>query len=345
MTAPRVTVLLLTYNHRDFIAQSIDSVLKQQTRFAWELIVFDDFSTDGTREIVQRYAAENPGRVKAMLAAANGESSAAWLAAFASASSDYIAILEGDDYWTSPKKLQKQADFLDAHPECSMAFHNVLVVHEGTRIEPYEFNPGHQKRFTGVEDLLDANYIATCSAMYRAGVVTAFPDDLMNLVASDWAFHLLHAERGRIGYLPETLGVYRVQGTGSWIRLSHGKKIENALDTFSAFDAALSFRHSKRIARARNRSVYDLYLTKTFAGEHDSAVALAREALRSNFDLRLWCCVHAYAIERLVFRNLWRMSGLLSGRARVRNRPLHRARRYIASRQWRAAMKSLLTSE
>jgi glycosyltransferase involved in cell wall biosynthesis len=345
LTPARVTVLLLTYNHRDFIAQSIESVLKQRTGFSWELTIFDDCSTDGTREIVQHYAAENPDRVTAVLAEANGQSSAAWLSAFASTSSQYVAILEGDDYWTSAEKLQKQVDFLDAHPACSMAFHNVRVIHEGTRIEPYEFNPAHQKRMTGVEDLLDANYIATCSAMYRAGVVREFPDQLMNLVASDWAFHLLHAEHGVIGYLPDTLGAYRVREAGSWTGLNHERKLENALVTYDAFDTSLSNRYSKRIAKARNRSVYGLYLVRMTAGERESADALVREALRHAFDLRLWCCVHARPVERWLFRNLWRVSGLLSGRARVRNRPLHRIRRYIASRQWRAAMKSLRTSE
>src|SRR5947207_10251824 len=102
--------------------------------------------------------------------------------------------------------------------------------------------------------------------MYRAGVVTEFPDHLMNLVAADWAFHLLHAERGPIGYLPETLGAYRVQRTGSWTRLNQERKIESALDTYDAFDAALSFRHSRRIAKARNRSVYGLYLVRMAAG-------------------------------------------------------------------------------
>jgi len=345
VTSPRVTVLLLTYNHAGFIAQSIESVLQQRTRFPFELIILDDCSTDGTREIVQRYADADPGRVKAVFAERNGESSSAWLAEFASTSAEYIAILEGDDYWISEEKLQKQADFLDAHPECSMSFHNVLVVHEGTQIEPYEFNPAHQNRMTGVEDLLDANYIATCSAIYRAGVVTEFPDHLMNLVGSDWAFHLLHAEHGLIGYLAETLAAYRVYRAGSWTRLTEEKKITNVLETYDAFEAVLPHRYSARIAKARNSSVYGLYLVRMVAGERESAATLVRDALRRKFDLRLWCCLNAPPIERWWFRNLWRASGLLSGRARVRNRPLHRARRYIVSRRWRAVMKSLRASE
>ncbi|HEV8435110.1 MAG TPA: hypothetical protein VGR95_17000, partial [Thermoanaerobaculia bacterium] len=145
--------------------------------------------------------------------------------------------------------------------------------------------------------------------------------------------------------LPETLGAYRVHRSGSWTRLSEEKKITNVLDTYDAFDSALSHRYSARIAKARNRSVYGLYLVRMAAGERESAGTLVRDALRRKFDIRLWCCVNAPPIERWLFRNLWRASGLLSGRARVRNRPLHRARRYIASHQWRAAMKSLLTSE
>src|SRR5205814_891802 len=84
-----------------------------------------------------------------------------------------VALLDGDDYWTSPQKLQRQVDFLDAHPECALCFHNALVVDEAHGRPPHRWTPDHQKEISTLDELWYGNFIATCSTMYRNGLVAA----------------------------------------------------------------------------------------------------------------------------------------------------------------------------
>ena len=126
----KVSVHMITYNHERFIAQAIEGVLMQQTDFAVELVIGEDCSTDGTRAIVRRYGERYPERIRLLLQERNLGARANALATLNACRGQYIALCEGDDYWTDPTKLQKQVDFLESHPECSLCFHRVLVVYE-----------------------------------------------------------------------------------------------------------------------------------------------------------------------------------------------------------------------
>ena len=113
----KVTVLVMTYNHAGFIAQALDSVLTQRTGFHYEILISEDRSTDGTRETVISYAEKHPGRIRLLLSERNLHSNTVVSRGIRVARGEYVALLDGDDYWVSPDKLQKQVDFLDAHPE------------------------------------------------------------------------------------------------------------------------------------------------------------------------------------------------------------------------------------
>jgi glycosyltransferase involved in cell wall biosynthesis len=116
---PKVSVCMMTYNHERFIAQAIESVLEQKTSFDLELVIGEDCSTDGTRKIVAEYARKYPEKIKAMFRETNLGMTANGIQTLRECRGRYIALLEGDDYWTDPLKLQKQVDFLDVHPTCT----------------------------------------------------------------------------------------------------------------------------------------------------------------------------------------------------------------------------------
>jgi hypothetical protein len=133
-----------------------------------------------------------------------------------------VALLEGDDYWTDPLKLQKQAVFLDEHPECSMCFHTVQVIYETGERPSHPYRRTIDKTIFTVEDLLlSGNFIQTCSVVFRAGLLDGFPDWFHSVLPGDWALHILHALHGDIGYIDEIWGVYRVHSGGVWA--SHDK--------------------------------------------------------------------------------------------------------------------------
>ncbi|HSU56386.1 MAG TPA: glycosyltransferase [Candidatus Dormibacteraeota bacterium] len=237
MNAPKVSVSLITYNQAPYIAQALKGALMQQTAFPFEIVVGEDKSTDGTREIVKDYAARFPERIRLLLherktlSYANGKPTGNWNFAnnIKTCAGQYIALLDGDDYWTSPDKLQKQADFLDANGDCAICYHNVRVLDEAQpdRIQLHETKPGKKS----LKNLLRGNFMHTCSVMFRAGLFEKFPDWFFKSPLGDWPLHVLNARHGNIGYIDEVLGVYRKHPSGGW---SQNRELEVRAGTIQA---------------------------------------------------------------------------------------------------------------
>ena len=118
-----VSVCMITYNHENFIREAIDGVLMQKTDFPIELIIGEDCSTDGTRKIVMEYARKYPDIIRPLLPDSNLGMMKNFIETMQAATGKYIALCEGDDYWTDPYKLQKQVDFLEANEEYSLCCH------------------------------------------------------------------------------------------------------------------------------------------------------------------------------------------------------------------------------
>lgn len=214
---PLLSVLTLAYNQAAYIGEAIESVLAQQTSFPVEHIIVDHGSTDGTREIIADYANKHAS-IRPVFLTRQGGSGANVRALFSRCRSRYAALCDGDDYFTDPLKLQKQVDFLEAHPECALCFHPVDVLYENgapSRVYPPEgLLPGGVRNFYTIKDLLSANLIQTNSVVYRWRFTEGLPDWFdATLIPGDWYWHLLHAETGLIGYLREHMAVYRRHAT------------------------------------------------------------------------------------------------------------------------------------
>lgn len=209
----KVAVLTLTYNHAPFIEENIKSVLNQQTDFPVEHIIADDCSTDGTRDIILAYASRYPHIVPVFQKKRNGANNVRTL--FESVRSPYTALCDGDDYFCDTGKLQTQADYLDANPGCSICFHPVKVVFEGqpdkSRYYPTpELLPRGPGAFYYISDLVKGNFMQTNSVMYRWRFSAGLPEWFRpGLLPGDWYWHLLHAEKGKIGYLDKVMAIYR----------------------------------------------------------------------------------------------------------------------------------------
>jgi glycosyltransferase involved in cell wall biosynthesis len=222
---PKVSVVMIAFNVERFIAQALDSVLMQEVDFDYEVVVGDDASTDRTREILVDYASQHPDRIRLILRPENVGMNPNFIATFFEARGDYVALLDGDDYWLSPKKLQKQVEFLDGHPECTVCFHNALVVYEDGEQEPHPFHMARPNRRlaaripkarSSVQDLVTGNFLQTGSVMYRGNTLMTVPGWYLTMPTFDWPLHVLHAERGEIAYLDEVLSAYRVRTEGFW---------------------------------------------------------------------------------------------------------------------------------
>lgn len=254
----KVSVIVMTYNHANFITQALDSVLMQQVNFKYEILISEDCSTDGTREIVIGYQENFHQKIRLLLSEKNIHSNAIVVRGINAAQGEYIALLDGDDYWTSPSKLQKQVDFLDNHPECSMCFHNAQVFYEDDTKEPWNWTPENQPEFSTLEDIWMGNFIATCSTMFRRGLFGKIPgwyDSFFPI--TDWPLHILNAEHGKIGYINEVMGAYRYHSGGLYSSFEEFKKLEKTLDFYKNINKDLNFKYDQIVNIAIAKYFYE----------------------------------------------------------------------------------------
>lgn len=142
MKKPKLSVILITYNHEKFIRKAIESILAQETDFPFEIVVGEDCSPDQTRQIIKEYRKEYPDIIRLMHREKNtGRPTLNVYETTMACKGDYLAYLEGDDYWTDTHKLQKQVDFLEAHPEYIACTHSNKLIDENGQDIPTEELP------------------------------------------------------------------------------------------------------------------------------------------------------------------------------------------------------------
>lgn len=220
-TRPTVIVHCLAYNHAPYIRQCLEGFVMQQTSFPFYAVVHDDASTDGTADIIREYAEQYPDIIHPILETENqwrkGGGVLGKVMDEACKEATYLAYCEGDDYWTDPLKLQKQVDFLEAHPDFSICYHDVAILDNAAGEFDYSnaINDGIPEESSIIE-LADHNYIHTPSVMYRySPIVTEKLQQMGASIVKDYARNLFYAELGKIKRLPESMAVYRY-GVGVW---------------------------------------------------------------------------------------------------------------------------------
>ena len=230
----RITTMIITYNHEAFIAKAIESAVRQKGNFDHEILISDNGSTDGTRQIVREYAARYPLLIRDVSNDVNIGISGNMRKCFSLATGDYIAMLEGDDYWTDVSKLDKQRKFLEKHEECSMVFSRIRVNRDGE----FSLLPRHDRLPTliGVRDLLDSeemNPICNFScSMFHARYIRSLPDVAYEGRLSEIPVAFYMVQIGPIGYIDECLSDYRIHANGVFAGATALEQTRQALQTF-----------------------------------------------------------------------------------------------------------------
>ena len=257
---PVVSICTLTFNHAAYLRQALDSFLAQQTNFPFEIIVHDDASTDSTAEVIADYQRRYPQIIKPIYQVQNQYSlHKDMVAAFVlpQVAGDYIALCEGDDYWIDPYKLQKQFDFLQANPDFSACFAQIAVLRNGELIldehrHYYQEFMGDRLEF-GLSDVLQENFIATCSVMFRTQNLENYPKWAGKLPFADWVVHVLNAQKGKMRYLDELMAVYRVHPGGVWTTKSLQERYNGIFLFYELVSDHLEHKYDKLIAQAIKR--------------------------------------------------------------------------------------------
>ena len=213
MSTPLVSIQCLVYNHEHYLRQCLDGFVMQKTNFAFEAIVHDDASTDGSANIIREYAEKYPDIIKPLYETENqyskkdGSLRRIINAAFAP-SSKYIALCEGDDYWTDPFKLQKQVDYLENHPECGL----VHTRHKKYIEEADSFESGWAEE-TCFDKNLERNRICTLTTCFRKNLYDRyinenFPRDSWPMGDAPLWLYIMSLSSSKL--LNDETGVYRV---------------------------------------------------------------------------------------------------------------------------------------
>ncbi len=240
---PRVSVIMITYKHEEFVAQAIDGVLSQQTRFAFELIIGDDASPDRTREVIQGYADKHSDVIRLNYPLNNLGAIRNFATQIDEVRGEYIAFCEGDDWWTDPYKLQLQVDFLDSNIDCALCHHRVSYFDNDMKKVVCQFpaDEFREDRLSG-DLLIRQNFIQTCALMVRRSALPHLPNTFWKLKLGDWPLCVLVARQGLIGYLDRDMSMFRLHGGGTWSTRSAEQRNQAVTDMgkflLTQFDAA-----------------------------------------------------------------------------------------------------------
>lgn len=262
---PLATIKVVTYNHAKYIATCLDSLIKQKTNFDFEILIAEDESSDGTREICKKYAYKYPDKIRLLLnsrannIAINGKPSGTFNSVYAnfSAKGKYITTIEGDDYLMDEESLQKRVEFLENNERFVACFHNTKVLDQETLKEHHVFNY-KSDRTIKADDLLKV-WIHTASLLYRNNLIDLFDEDMKSIVCGDFILRGKLAEFGAAKFLYDVKpAVYRRHDRGIFSPISLEAKTKLAID---GLQYLMNYYKTKKSNLEINKSASNLYFS------------------------------------------------------------------------------------
>jgi len=278
----KVSVCTTTYNHQSYIEQTIESVLAQKTDFDVELVIGDDGSRDGTQAKLADFRRRFPGQVILLGAEQHLGMQGNFARTYAACTGDYVALLDGDDYWMAPHKLQRQVDFMRANPTLAGCFCRTVATSDEPGSQTYSIPYATYCAPTAtVADLLVYNCIAACSVMYRSGLVTRLPAWVTALSMSDWPLHVLTALHGDFGFIDEPMCVYRLHGANTHSGRDLASRLEMIVEFYNTIGRHLGGQLESLVNEMRAHTYQRLAYAHLRQAHFGQAVRSMRRSLLS----------------------------------------------------------------
>jgi hypothetical protein len=287
---PKLTVLIITFNHAAFIEQAIASVMMQKTSFPFEVIVADDASTDGAREILLGLRERFPQTIRLFAPERNmGQmGNGIFRAALPMCRGEYVAFLDGDDYWTAPDKLQRQIDFLDYYREYIGVFHLVEVLDDEASVVSGVFPAIPVKRHYSLDDFIEGTFVPFSSVVYRNQLAGAMPEWVFETPYSDWGFHAVHAACAPLALIAERLAVYRRHQGGVWSRLDGVAKLQVLIAQTARIPERFPSANRALVRRTLALQWIELAIKYRSSARYGAAAAAIYRAFRSDWSPSIW---------------------------------------------------------
>ena len=210
-----------------------------------EIILGDDCSTDKTGQVLDEYQNKYPEVFKKLYNEKNLGITQNLKRCLNACTGKYIAICEGDDYWTNDHKIQRQIQLLEAHPQYSMCFTAITLYNQQEeKYTPFSDQVNFPRDELTIEDLINVNYIGNFSCcMYRNSVVQKLPESLYNMFTVDWMFNMACSEMGEVGFIRESLSVYRRHSNGAWSGKTDIDQVSELIELTKEYNQYFQYRY------------------------------------------------------------------------------------------------------
>lgn len=269
-----VSINCITYNQETYIADAIESFLMQKTNFKYEILIHDDASTDKTTDIIKKYEMQYPDIIKPIYQEENKYSKGIrvnYEYNFKRSKGKYIALCEGDDYWTDPYKLQKQVDYMEANPTCTLCMHSVELINASTKQQIGLVRPYSYSTKSSVEDVIigGGGFVGTNSLLFPRSIFDNPPKWYFDCPVGDYPLQILLTYKGYAYYIDENMSVYRTMAKNSWSKrvvkggvekyIQLNDKLNIMLDEFNLYS---SYKYHEAIILAKKRNQFNKLIAK-----------------------------------------------------------------------------------
>lgn len=264
----KISVILITYNQEQYIAQALKSIFKQNAPFDVEIIVADDSSIDKTLDIIESYTPKSPFNLKFLPKKSNLGFVKNYQRAFNACDGDYVAILEGDDYWTSPDHLEQHINFLENYPECPMSYnrHLRLFVDQGIEELP-EWTAEQDIEYITLEQQILQNRIGNLSCcVFRGKHIKELDQKLFDLTFADWMLGIYMAQFGNLAHHKDITSAYRIHDNGQWSKMSEEEQYKSLIEAIEVYNKFFDYKYNDAFMKHKKRLEILLYGDKSVKG-------------------------------------------------------------------------------
>lgn len=253
----KLSILLICYNQEKYISQCIDSILFQNIPFDYEIVVADDCSKDRTLAIIKDKLHTIGSHLKILDNGINLGISKNYQRGFEACTGEYIAVMEGDDYWTNPERLQIHINFLEKHRECVMSMNRYIEFDENLNsIKHIGWHLTEDFKYVTTRDMAIGNKLGNLSAcVFRKKEISKIKLDFYLLDVADWILGLVLSQNGFIAILKELTSVRRVHENGEWSKMSRNKKNDNLILCIDSYNKYLEYKYDKEFTDYKSKII------------------------------------------------------------------------------------------
>ena len=264
----KINVILITYNHAAYIRQTLESILMQRVSADVEIIVADDCSPDNTVNIIKEYEDKTAFIFTYLNPPHNLGYVRNYQQAFKACDGDYVAIMEGDDYWLQPFHLQNHIDHLEKYSECSMSFNRHLRLFvDQKREEIFGWSDDRDYELITTEQLAMGNRIGNLSCcVFRGEHIKNLDQHLFDMEIADWMLGMYMGQFGSLLYLKDVTSAYRIHDNGQWSKMDDRSQCQRTIELINEYDRYFGFKYTDVFTKHKRRLEILLYGDKSLKG-------------------------------------------------------------------------------